>query len=169
MIIVKNSNFEPLLYLTQFIVIMLKCSVNEGKFNHVNVYNSDADSNNYSSCIRARAVWITVYVCHGGTLNITCTTTAELDTLQWTAFSPQYPTTFIRGLSKRGTAQPAQPLLTNLTTLYISRSLNETLSLPLMSTIFTDNATADLNGTIVTCLAVTAGQPLANASLQTIS
>ena len=52
-----------------------------------------------------------------------------------------------------------------LTTLYISRSVNESLSLSLMSTMSTLNTTADLNGTVITCSSETFGQSLANASL----
>ena len=108
-----------------------------------------------------------LYVCLRGQLNVTCSTGA--DKLQWTVASPQYPV-LSRGLSKRGTADMATPISTNLTTLHVSRSLNENLSLPLISTISTDNATADLNGTIITCSAETlsGGQILANDSLQII-
>ena len=109
-----------------------------------------------------------LYACLRRPLNVTCSTSA--DTLRWNVAmaSPQYLTVFTRGLTKRGTGQSAQPISTNLTTLYISRSLNESSSLPLMSMILTDNATADLNGTIITCLAETGGQSLVNASLQII-
>ena len=70
-----------------------------------------------------------------------------------------------RGVTKLGTSDMATPILTTLTTLYVSRSLNGSSSLPLMSTLSANNATADLNGTVITCAAETAGQSLTNASL----
>ena len=107
-----------------------------------------------------------LYVCLRGQLNVTCSTSA--DTLQWTVVSPQYPLVFSRGVAKHGTAEMATSIPTNLTTLHVLRFLNEGLSLPLISTIFTDNATADLNGTIITCSAEIGEQSLANDSLQII-
>ena len=107
-----------------------------------------------------------LYVCLGGQLNVTCSTSA--DTLRWTVASPQHLMVFSRGVTKRGTAETATPISTNLIMLNISRSLNENSSLPLISTISTDNATADLNGTVITCSAETGGRSLANDSLQII-
>jgi formyltetrahydrofolate synthetase len=43
------------------------------------------------------------------------------------------------------------PIMTNLTTLRITRSLDSSSSLPLVSTISTDNVTTDFNGTMITC------------------
>ena len=45
-----------------------------------------------------------------------------------------------------------QPIITNLTTLSVSRSLDNSSNLPLVSTISTNNVTTDLNGTMITCL-----------------
>jgi hypothetical protein len=104
-----------------------------------------------------------LYACLGGTLSLKCNTSA--DTLRWIVDSPQLPMVFSRGVTKLGTADMTTPISTTLTTLYISRSLNESSSLPLMSTMSTNNATADLNGTVITCTAEIAGQSLTNASL----
>ena len=104
-----------------------------------------------------------LYVCLGGTLSVKCSTSA--DTLRWTVDGLQPPMVLRRGVTKRGTADMATPIMTTLTTLYVSRSLNENSSLPLMSTMSTNNATADLNETEITCSAETAGQSLTNASL----
>ena len=108
-----------------------------------------------------------LYVCLRGQLNVTCSTST--DTLRWNIAIPQYPI-FRRGLSKIGTADMTTPIPTNLTMLYVSRSLNDSssLDLPLSSTIFTYNATADLNGTLITCSAEIAGESQANDSLQII-
>ena len=92
----KAMNLGPLLYLTQFIVIMINSSVYEGKLIMLVaiVYDGNDDSINYSSyIIRARAVRILLYVCHGGTLKVTCGTSA--DTLRWNVASPRYPTVLI--------------------------------------------------------------------------
>ena len=42
-------------------------------------------------------------------------------------------------------------MMTNLTTLNITRSLDNSSHLPLISTISTNNVTTDLNGTVITC------------------
>ena len=87
-------------------------------------------------------------------MSVTCSTSAEL--LRWNitllhsdSFNNQR--TYIRDLSYIGTAIMATPISTALTILKISRSLNTSSPLPLISTIFTDNATTDLNGTVMTC------------------
>ena len=107
-----------------------------------------------------------LYVCLRGQLNVTCSTSA--DTLRWTVASPQHLMAFSRGVTKRGTAEMATPISTNLTIIYVSRSLNDSSSLSLMSTLSTDNATADLNETIIICSAEMGGESLYNASLQII-
>ena len=114
-----------------------------------------------NGCIHAEEV---LYVCLGGTLSIKCSTSADI--LRWTVVSQSQPPMVLRrGVTKHGTADTVTAISIILTTLHISRSLNENLSLPLMSTMSTNNATADLNGTVITCSAETAGQSLTNASL----
>ena len=85
---------------------------------------------------------------------VTCRTSADI--LRWNVTVPlsQTQRVFQRQLSHIGTIQMVMPIMTALTTLNVSRSLNNSWPLPLVSTIFTDNATADLNGTTMTCSAV---------------
>ena len=93
-----------------------------------------------------------LYVCHGGAMSVTCRTSADL--LQWnvTLRHPSPQRMFERTLSANfGTIRMEQPIITNLTTLSISRSLDNSSHLPLISTISTDNVTTDLNGTVITC------------------
>ena len=97
-----------------------------------------------------------LYVCHGGAMSVMCSTNASL--LQWNiTLLHNDPLLnqriFTRDLSYVGTAVMAKPISLALTTLNVSRSLNNNSTLPLVSMISTDNATADLNGTIITCLA----------------
>ena len=84
-------------------------------------------------------------------MSVTCRTSADL--LHWNItllhLSPQRM--FERTLSYIGTIQMEAPIVTNLTTLYVSRSLNSSSPLPLVSTIFTNNVTTDLNGIMITC------------------
>ena len=84
-------------------------------------------------------------------MSVTCRTSADL--LQWnvTLLHPSPQRMFVRQLSYIGTAQMEQPIKTNLTTLSISRSLDNSSHLPLVSTVSTDNVTIDLNGTMITC------------------
>ena len=77
-------------------------------------------------------------------------TSAEV--LQWDVIIPHSTQgTFRRSLSYIGTLQMAIPISTALTTLYVSQSLDNSSSLPLISMISTGNTTADLNGTVITC------------------
>ena len=81
-------------------------------------------------------------------MSVTCRTSTDL--LQWNV-TLRYPSpqrTFERTLSHRGTIQMERPIITNLTTLSVSRSLDNS---SLISTISTDNVTTDLNGTVITC------------------
>ena len=86
-------------------------------------------------------------------MSVTCSTNADL--LQWNITlrndPPNNQRTFERDLSYFGTAKMALPISTALTTLNVSRSLNKSSPLPLISTISTDNTTIDVNGTVITC------------------
>ena len=84
-------------------------------------------------------------------MSVTCRTSTDL--LQWnvTLRHPSPQRMFERTLSKFGTILMEVPILTNLTILYVSRSLDSSSSLPLVSTISIDNVTTDLNGTVITC------------------
>ena len=98
-----------------------------------------------------------LYACQGGPMTAKCSTNANL--LRWNVTllhndSVLDQRTFIRTLSRMGTAMAASPISTALTTLNISRSLNESSPLPLISMISTDNTSTDLNGTVITCSAV---------------
>ena len=86
-------------------------------------------------------------------MSVTCSTSAGL--LHWnvTLRHPSAQKMFERTLSANfGTIRMEQPIITNLTTLSVSRSLDNSSSLPLVSTISTNNVTTDLNGTMITCL-----------------
>ena len=84
-------------------------------------------------------------------MSVTCRTSADL--LHWniTLHHSSAQRMFLRTLSYIGTIQMETPIITNLTTLYVSRSLNISSPLPLVSMISTDNVTTDLNGTMITC------------------
>ncbi len=88
-------------------------------------------------------------VCPGGRLILTCSTNANL--MQWSVTVPYYGATKTRSLQFSGTAQRATPIVIGSTTFNISRRLNESLILPLVSTIVTDGTTANINGTLVIC------------------
>ena len=92
-----------------------------------------------------------LYVCHGGAMMVTCRTSADI--LRWNVTLPLSQRTFVRRLTYIGTIQMEAPIITAMTTLNISRSLNNSSPLPLVSIISTDNTTADLNGTVITCTA----------------
>ena len=102
-----------------------------------------------------------LYTCQGGAISITCRTSA--DVLRWIITllhndsQPHNQRTFVRQLSYLGTLQMEQPIITALTILNVSRSLNDTSPLPLISTISTGNTTVDLNGTVITCSGETTG------------
>ena len=88
-------------------------------------------------------------------MSVTCRTSA--DVLRWIITllhndsQPHNQRTFVRQLSYLGTLQIEQPIITALTILNVSRSLNDTSPLPLISIISTGNTTVDLNGTVITC------------------
>lgn len=95
-------------------------------------------------------VW---YVCQGGAMMVTCSTSA--DVLRWNVTVPlsQTQRVFERRLPHFSAIQIVTPIMTALTTLNVSKLLNNSWPLPLVSTISTNNATADLNGTTMTCSA----------------
>ena len=105
-------------------------------------------------------------MCLGGPLKTNCSVSSmtindEL-VLKWTVTIPSYQRTWIRSIIYDSMTM-APPVLLNLTNLNISRSF------PLSSMIFTDNATADLNGTMITCSGQDFGSvAMASASVQII-
>ena len=111
-----------------------------------------------------------LHACHGGAMMVTCKTSAEV--LRWNINIPlsQTQRMFERQLTYIGTIQMEAPIITASTTLNVSRSLNNSSSFPLISVVSTDNATADLNGTIMTCLALSRmnREVLATASVEII-
>ena len=100
-------------------------------------------------------------------MTVTCSTSADL--IRWNITVPllQNQRTFERQLSYIGTIRMAAPIITTLTILNVSRALNSSSPLPLISTISTDNTTADLNGTIMTCSGLDR-ELLATASVEII-
>ena len=104
-----------------------------------------------------------LYVCHGGAMSVTCSTSADI--LQWnvTLLHPSPQRMFERTLSNIGTIQMEAPIITNLTTLRITRSL---YNRSLISTISTDNATTDLYGTVIACSELSYTQLLATDSVE---
>ena len=88
-------------------------------------------------------------MCTGERLVLTCSTNASL--MQWSVTVPRYGTTETRLLQYSGTAQRATPIVIGSITFDISRMLDESLTLPLVSTIISDGVTTDVNGTMVIC------------------
>ena len=89
------------------------------------------------------------HVCPRGRLMLTCSTDANL--MQWSVTVPRYPgTSQTRGLQYSGTAQRATPIVIGPSTFNISKTLNESLSRPLISTMVADVVT-DINGTVINC------------------
>ena len=108
-------------------------------------------------------------MCHGGVMTVTCRTSADINLLRWNVTIPHStPGTFIRSLSYVGNLQMATSISTGMTTLYVSRSLNNSSSLPLISMISTNNATVDLNRTVITCSGLSSQVLLATASVEII-
>ena len=109
-----------------------------------------------------------LYVCRGGALAVTCSTNA--DVLRWNITVPllqnQNQRMFERRLSRIGTVHIVAPIVTATAIINVSRSLNNDSYLPLISTISTDNITADLNGTMMICSGMSRqGELLANESV----
>ena len=107
-----------------------------------------------------------LYGCFGGPLRTNCNVSSmtinDETILEWNITIPSYHTTQTRSIIGDSMTM-APPILLNLTTLNISRSF------PLSSMIFTDNATADLNGTMITCSGQDFGSGvMASASVQII-
>ena len=91
-----------------------------------------------------------VYACPGGQLNVTCKSNASL--IRWNVTVPQYRKLWIRGLSYIGAARRTTPIQIDETTVInISRTLDVTLALPLISVMLSDNVTASINGTSISC------------------
>ena len=87
-------------------------------------------------------VTMTASVCPGGQLVLTCHTNETV--LRWTfSFRPSES----RSTSSSDSSNSTAPLIINETTLRILR----TSISPLTSTLFIDNVTADLNGTMIFC------------------
>ena len=87
-----------------------------------------------------------LYVCLGGRIRIRCNTSAAV-LLEWNVTIPgsnplEAETRSFQTASNRVTTTP---IVVNSAILNISRSF------PLVSEIFTENATADLNGILITC------------------
>lgn len=98
------------------------------------------------------------HVCPGGRLVLICSTNASL--MQWSVTVPRYDTTETRLLQYSGTAQRTTPIMIGLITFNISRMLDESLTLPLVSTIISNGVTTDVNGTVVICTEVGANTQL---------
>lgn len=110
-------------------------------------------------------------MCLGGALNVKCSTSA--DTLEWNVTIPYYQRSWSRTLSYVGTVEMATPITDprNMTVnLHISRSLNETLALPLISILSTRTVTVELNETVIICTGKTLRDItiLGSASVQVI-
>ena len=113
-----------------------------------------------------------LYVCSGGPLRTNCCVSSltinDETLLEWSITSPSHSTAQTRSIigdSTHGdnTTVMVRSILVNLTTLNISRSFL------LSSMIFTSNATADLNGTMITCSGQDFGSgAMASASVQII-
>ena len=95
-------------------------------------------------------------------MSVTCSTSGDL--LHWNVTHAQR--TSARHLSYIGTVQMEEPIIITLTTLNVSRSLNNSSPLPLISMISTNNSKADLNGTIITCSGLSYTQLLATDSVE---
>ena len=110
-------------------------------------------------------------MCLGGALNVKCSTSA--DKLEWNVTIPYYEKLWSRTLSYIGTAEMATPITDSMNTtvnLHISRSLNETLALPLISILSTRTVTVELNKTVIICTGKTLrdNTVLGSASVQVI-
>ena len=89
-----------------------------------------------------------IYICPGGQLNVTCKSNVSL--IRWNVTVPQYQQLWSRDLSYTGTARTTTPLQMDETiVINISRTLDETLALPLISVMLSDNVTASINGTSI--------------------
>ena len=88
-------------------------------------------------------------MCLGGRLELTCSTNASL--MQWSVTVPRYELTETRRLQYSGTARRATSIIIGSITFNISRTLDESMALPLISTIITNSVTTDINGTLVNC------------------
>ena len=105
-------------------------------------------------------------MCLGAPLRTNCSVSSltidDETILEWSITSPSYPTAQTRSIIGDSMTMAA-PIPLNLTTLNISRSF------PLSSMLFTDNATADLNGTVITCSGQDFGSgAMASTSVQII-
>ena len=112
-----------------------------------------------------------LYVCPGRALNVKCSTSADL--LQWNVTIPTYQRTWTRELSRVGKARTSEQISTSLTSLNVTRTLNNSLTLPLVSKIIADNVATDLNETEIVCQAKSADRDnnntiLASAGVQII-
>ena len=91
-----------------------------------------------------------VYVCPGGQLNLTCKSNASF--IEWNVTVPQYQWSLTRLLSNIGTAHSILPIWINESTIFnISKMFNETMTLPLISMMFSNNVTTSINGTLIRC------------------
>ena len=112
-------------------------------------------------------------MCLGGALNVKCST--RIEKLEWNATIPYYQRSWPRTLSYIGTAEMTTSITDprNMTiNLHISRSLNETLALPLISILSTRTVTVtvELNETLIICTGKTLrdNTVLGSASVQVI-
>ena len=97
-------------------------------------------------------------------MSVTCSTSGDI--LHWNVTRAQR--TFVRQVSYIGTIQMEEPIRITLTTLYVSRSLNSSSSLPLISTLSTNSSKADLNGTVITCSGLSHTQILATDRVEVL-
>ena len=83
-------------------------------------------------------------------MNVTCKSNASF--IRWNVTVPQYQQSWSRVLSYIGRVRRTTPLQIDETTVInISRTLDETLALPLISVMLSDNVTASINGTSISC------------------
>jgi hypothetical protein len=106
-----------------------------------------------------------LYVCLGREMRIRCNTSSAV-LLEWSVTVPGSSSleAETRSFERESSRVTATPIIVNTAILIISRSF------PLVSEIYTDNATADLNGVLITCTeyASLIGTDSTSASIQII-
>ncbi len=102
--------------------------------------------------VLAQSDVVTVYMCPGDMLNLTCGTNQALNFLRWNVSAPAL-----------GISRESQLLFVEISSINVIKIssvtfnislLNGTMNYPLRSEVFAENVTADLNGTIITCLEI---------------
>ena len=134
------------------LLYLLSCSITKGNF-YNDIIVIIIISLKYLLAVIDLVPAEVVHVCPGGQLNLTCKTNESY--MEWNVTLSQYQRLSRHILSRSGISQSIVQIWIDESNIFnISGVIDESLALPLVSVMFSDNVTASINGTLISCTEV---------------